>query len=306
MRQKLTKKEAGFAQVKNEVLNDPRISWKAKGLFAYLYSKPDNWDFSGDRITLNASDGRKSTYSGLKELEEFGYLTRSKRPNGQVEYHISWQPVDQKGQQGVEGGHDQKEHVEAVEPNDPNGQQATEPVAPLGTLPKRQLAETVNISNKEGAVTRKSSNTDSLRPAAALKKPSPHREFVAYWYDLTIRTRKIEKPIITGADGQNLKRVLELGIAPQTLEQLALYYLADPSFRDFAPDIKTFLSGGILNGLQNRMQNSEDFWKRLDGYTDRYFQERDPQPAREQRMKAMHEALATLRSNLSTKQPTHA
>ncbi len=40
MKEKLKKQDVGFAQVKNDVLGDPSLSWKAKGIYAYLYGNP--------------------------------------------------------------------------------------------------------------------------------------------------------------------------------------------------------------------------------------------------------------------------
>lgn len=59
-----------YGTAPNCLLVDPGISMKAKGLYVYIQSKPDDWDFSGDRIAKNeTSDGRASIYAGLDELE---------------------------------------------------------------------------------------------------------------------------------------------------------------------------------------------------------------------------------------------
>lgn len=89
---KLQKVETGFAQVSNVVLQDKKLSLKAKGLFAYLYSKPDNWDFSGDRMTFENKDGRDGVYSTLKELEKRKYLERVKQSDGKMIYYLKYNP----------------------------------------------------------------------------------------------------------------------------------------------------------------------------------------------------------------------
>ena len=68
-----------FTRVPNEVINDDRLTWKAKGLFSYLMSKPSEWQFYMSDIKNNSPDGRDSIQTGLKELEEHGYLQRVKR-----------------------------------------------------------------------------------------------------------------------------------------------------------------------------------------------------------------------------------
>ena len=61
----------------NELLNNPEISLKAKGLFGYLQSKPDGWKFSVNRMANQLKEGPEAISNALHELEEFGYLTRT-------------------------------------------------------------------------------------------------------------------------------------------------------------------------------------------------------------------------------------
>ncbi|MCY6957854.1 helix-turn-helix domain-containing protein [Clostridium brassicae] len=58
-------------------LNDERLSWKAKGLLAYLLSLPDDWKIYIEELSKHSKDGVKSTSSGIKELIENGYVERS-------------------------------------------------------------------------------------------------------------------------------------------------------------------------------------------------------------------------------------
>lgn len=62
----------------NELVNSKEISLKAKGLFAYIQSKPDGWDFSAERIAQQLKEGLPAIMSTLKELEQFGYLKRER------------------------------------------------------------------------------------------------------------------------------------------------------------------------------------------------------------------------------------
>lgn len=68
-----------FGIAPNKLLNDEKISLKAKGLFVYIQSKPEGWSFSAERIALSQRDGLDSVKSAIKELEEHGYLIRQKR-----------------------------------------------------------------------------------------------------------------------------------------------------------------------------------------------------------------------------------
>lgn len=55
-------------------LNNRALSWKAKGILAYLESRPDGWDFSINGVKAASRDGRLSLDSGIQELKDAGYL----------------------------------------------------------------------------------------------------------------------------------------------------------------------------------------------------------------------------------------
>lgn len=65
-----------YGTVPNALLNSDQISFKAKGLYAYIQSKPDDWDFSVERISSQVKEGKPSISAALKELENAGYLSR--------------------------------------------------------------------------------------------------------------------------------------------------------------------------------------------------------------------------------------
>ena len=70
--------QKGFTTVDNVVLNDTNLSWKAKGLFVYLWSQADEWDFYETEVAKHSTDKVGSLKSGLKELEQQGYLKRKR------------------------------------------------------------------------------------------------------------------------------------------------------------------------------------------------------------------------------------
>lgn len=57
-------------------VNDSGLSWKAKGLLAYLLSKPDDWVVKEHDLVAHAKDGRASMRAGLEELIQAGYLVK--------------------------------------------------------------------------------------------------------------------------------------------------------------------------------------------------------------------------------------
>jgi hypothetical protein len=68
------RKKNGFTQISNTLIEDPRLSWKAKMILIYLLSRPDYWRVNKKDIENRATDGRESVQNGLNELKELGYL----------------------------------------------------------------------------------------------------------------------------------------------------------------------------------------------------------------------------------------
>ena len=95
---KLSKANVPFTMVANEVLSRADLSLKAKGLYAYLFSKPDDWDFAAERIAKECKEERKAVMRTLKELEVAKLLTRVRLKNSRMEYHLSYasEPVEGK------------------------------------------------------------------------------------------------------------------------------------------------------------------------------------------------------------------
>jgi hypothetical protein len=81
-----------FTQISNFVLSDKNLSFGAKGLYAYIYSKPDGWQFAVDRIEKETKDGRDSILSKIHELEESKLLRRIKQPDGRTVYWVTFPP----------------------------------------------------------------------------------------------------------------------------------------------------------------------------------------------------------------------
>ena len=71
-----------IAAFEDTLLRDPRLTWKAKGIGSYLFSKPPGWQIWTNDLIKRSKDGRDAVLAGLAELEACGYLTRE-RTNGE-------------------------------------------------------------------------------------------------------------------------------------------------------------------------------------------------------------------------------
>lgn len=85
------KKNSNFVVMDKTPLNDKRLSWKAKGIIAYMLSKPDDWTFYLDEVMTHSTDGERAFRSGLNELKEYGYVKREPIREGQR--IVRWETV---------------------------------------------------------------------------------------------------------------------------------------------------------------------------------------------------------------------
>lgn len=90
-------KTENYTIISNYHLQDKKLSNKAKGLLTIMLSLPQNWDMTLKGLTSLSSDGIDAIRTTLSELEENGYLARSRSRNSQgqlqcTEYTIREQP----------------------------------------------------------------------------------------------------------------------------------------------------------------------------------------------------------------------
>lgn len=67
-----------YTVMANFHLRDRNLSLKAKGIMSFMLALPDTWDFSMEGLATCSRDGVDSVRSALKELEDSGYLVRSR------------------------------------------------------------------------------------------------------------------------------------------------------------------------------------------------------------------------------------
>lgn len=94
----LKKCNVPFGIVPNELLNNNAISMKAKGLFAFMQSKPEGWNFSVEKIVFQCKESKLSISDALRELENFGFLVRKKQQTGKgfiVSYHLYFEAISE-------------------------------------------------------------------------------------------------------------------------------------------------------------------------------------------------------------------
>jgi len=71
--------ENPFTRISNDVLRDPDLSYKAKGLLAYILSQVDDWEVYQEQLAEVGPDGTTAVRSVLQELRDAGYLERKEK-----------------------------------------------------------------------------------------------------------------------------------------------------------------------------------------------------------------------------------
>lgn len=68
------KKNRNYTVISNEVARRNDISLRAKGLFYYLMTLPDDWKIYKSEICKHSTEGRDATNKAFRELEAAGYI----------------------------------------------------------------------------------------------------------------------------------------------------------------------------------------------------------------------------------------
>lgn len=71
-------KSKNFSIVSNDILRDTNLSMKARFMLVYMLSLADTWEYSVAGLAKTIGCGKDAITSGIKELEEHGYLVRER------------------------------------------------------------------------------------------------------------------------------------------------------------------------------------------------------------------------------------
>lgn len=79
---RISKRSNPFVQIDKRPLEDSRLSWRAKGILAYLLSKPNAWEIRSEDIIAHGSEGRDAVRAAMAELRTLGYAKLEQTRNG--------------------------------------------------------------------------------------------------------------------------------------------------------------------------------------------------------------------------------
>ena len=81
--------KGSYTKIPNELLNDATLSWKAKGLFCFMASKKDTYNFTMRSIAKQFIDGKAAIYSAMDELKDRGWVSYFRNLDGTGKYILN-------------------------------------------------------------------------------------------------------------------------------------------------------------------------------------------------------------------------
>ena len=165
--------KGSYVKIPNELLNDPVISFKAKGLFCHMASKPDNFNFTVRSLSRQFPDGLKSVYSALIELKKRGWINYIKSGDGTGKYSLntSLKPVASPDtDNGIEAEPNTGNGIKGGEPNTGNGIKGADPNTEnpnvgFGCLPKSVRINKKDLINKKDIYKGEDEKADVILPS---------------------------------------------------------------------------------------------------------------------------------------------
>jgi hypothetical protein len=110
-------KSKDYTTIANFALNDPTLSLKAKGLWSFIMTKPDNWKINYRGLATQLKEGKDAILAALKELEDSGYLVRGTVRNNDGKFETGDATLYEKPRAGNPGTVNQRTKVTTEQVN---------------------------------------------------------------------------------------------------------------------------------------------------------------------------------------------
>lgn len=216
---RLIKKDNGnYTNTNNQLVRDDDLTWKARGIFNYLWSQANEWQFYVKEIASHSKDGEKALQSGLQELERHGYLKRVNRHSKDGSFDgLDW-ILDDTGRLNRQAQNSVNGEMEAKSPknrqNTPDVKSAQREKRPAQNLPLRNN-NNKNYQYKE--ISNKRNNG-----SAKAEPSSIHQDVIDYLNEKlgarykassAINKRLIDARVKEGYTLDDFKRVIDNKVA---------------------------------------------------------------------------------------------
>lgn len=82
-------KDNPFVMIDRRPIENPKLSWRAKGVLTYLISRPDNWTVRLGDLVKRSTDGSAAIRKAVRELRDAGHIVYNiQRENGRIKQWI--------------------------------------------------------------------------------------------------------------------------------------------------------------------------------------------------------------------------
>ena len=230
-------KKKPFVQIDKKTVEDKNLSWKARGLLIFLLSRPDNWKIYLKQLEKESKkDGRDSLRSGLKELEERGYLVKEqlkdKKGRFQGYRYLVFETLELGkailgksiyGKPAPTNKDSTNEHINSLSKDNNKDND---------NYPQRSLRSRLSL--------------EELAHLSGFKQKSPVQQVIAYWIKLVKDNFGTEPYINWGKDGKLIKSVIKrIGI--ENTKKVLDWYIDSERFDRYGPNISAALSSYSIN-----------------------------------------------------------
>lgn len=152
---------ANFAILPNEALEHPDLSFRARGILAYLLSRPGGWETSAERLSEQGREGRDAVRTALGELEAVGYLRRAKAQDSRGRWVTTVAVYDTPQTRRSEAN----AQVAPTTGNQPSGNQPSVSQAPLTRTENKRTTSVGGGVGTEGGHARWTPTASAMRTA---------------------------------------------------------------------------------------------------------------------------------------------
>ena len=228
---RLIKKDNGnYTNTNNQLVRDDDLTWKARGIFNYLWSQANEWQFYVKEIASHSKDGEKALQSGLQELEKHGYLKRVNRhsKNGSFD--------------GLDWILDDTGRLNRQAQNSVNGKMSTNPPKNRQNTPdvksaqrEKRPAQNLRLSNNNNKNYQYKEISNKRNNGSAEAEPSTiHKDVIDYLNgkigarykaSSAINKRLIDARVKEGYKLDDFKRVIDNKVASWSQDQKMSKYL---------------------------------------------------------------------------------
>lgn len=247
-------KDKNYTTINNTGLRDERLTWKAKGILAYILSLPDDWVFYMEEVATHSKDKLDSLKSGIKELKEHGYVKRYpvKNEKGKI---TRWEMIIYEVPQG--------EYPLVENP------QMEKPLVDKPLVENPLLLSTKELSTNKPN-TDKQNNTMSSSNEEDNPSPIPYEDIVSYLNEKvsksfkhkTAKTRSLIKARFKdGFTIDDFKRVIDIKAAQWLNDSHMSQYLRPETL--FGTKFESYLNE---KGAKNHVGNSNATGSKIPGF----------------------------------------